>query len=168
MPRLFVAVWPPEDMLDAVARLARPPVDGVRWTSREQWHVTLRFLGSVDDPAAVVDALPRVGAGPVEARLGPAVGRFGNRVLHAPVSGLGELAEEVAAATAGIGQPPEDREFSGHVTLARVAKGARVDLGRLAGEAVSGRWTVRQVCLVESHLGPAGARYEVVASFGLS
>ena len=58
--------------------------------------------------------------------------------------------------------------FAGHLTLARVAKGARVDLARLAGEAVSGRWTVGEVCLVESHLSPAGARYEVVGSFPVS
>ena len=70
--------------------------------------------------------------------------------------------------TAGIGRPPEDREYAGHLTLARVAKGARVNLGRLAGEAVSGRWTVGEVCVVESHLSPAGARYEVLESVALS
>ena len=90
----------------------------------------------------------------MEAVLGPAVGRFGNRVLHVPVSGLGELAAGVVEATAGLGRPPEDRAFAGHLTLARVAEGARVDLRPLAGEAVAGRWTVEDVCLVESHLGP--------------
>jgi 2'-5' RNA ligase len=167
LPRLFVAVWPPDDVLDEVARLARPPVAGLRWTGREHWHVTLRFLGPVKDPSVVVEALRGVRAGPAEAVLGPAVGRFGNRVLHVPVSGLEAVAEEVVASTAGIGRPPEDREFSGHLTLARVAKGARVDLGPRAGDAVSGRWTVRRLCLVESRLSPAGARYEVLESVAL-
>ncbi len=161
MPRLFVAVWPPDRVLAALAGLSRPAVPGLRWTGREQWHVTLRFLGPVDDQRPVVDALRsvvartsmgRAGPGPVEAALGPAVGRFGNRVLHVPVSGLGDLAGRVVEATAGLGRPPEDRDFAGHLTLARVAKGARVDLRPLAGEEVSARWTVDEVCLVESHL----------------
>lgn len=171
MPRLFVAVWPPERVLDVVARLALPAeAPGLRWTGRHQWHVTLRFLGTVGEVEPVVEALrTAVADGPqgVVAELGPAVGRFGNRVLHVPVGGLGELAGRVVDATRRLGRPPEDREFSGHLTLARVAKGARVDLRPLAGEAVSEHWTVGEVGLVESHLAPTGSRYEVVERFPL-
>lgn len=170
MPRLFVAVWPPDDVLAVVAALARPAVPGLRWTGREQWHVTLRFLGSVPDVEPVADALRGIaggGSGP-DAGLGPVVGRFGNRVLHVPVSGLDDLAVRVVGATAGLGRPPEDRAFAGHLTLARVAKGARVDLRPLAGEAVSGRWKVDDVCLVESHLARSGSRYEVLERFPVS
>ena len=54
MPRLFVAVWPPDEVLDLIAALPRPEVEGLRWTTRDQWHVTLRFFGSVElAPAAV-------------------------------------------------------------------------------------------------------------------
>ena len=49
MPRLFVAVALPPDVLEIIEGLDRPPVEGLRWTDREQWHVTLRFLGAVDD-----------------------------------------------------------------------------------------------------------------------
>lgn len=167
-----MAVLPPERVLDAVAGLARPATPGLRWTAREQWHVTLRFLGAVDDAGPVVEALQGVAAGetaaPVEASLGPAVGRFGNRVLHVPVSGLDALAARVVEASAGCGRPPEGRGFAGHLTLARVAHDARVDLGPLAGGRVSERWTVAAVCLVESHLGPAGPRYEVLERFAVS
>ncbi|HVF15245.1 MAG TPA: RNA 2',3'-cyclic phosphodiesterase [Acidimicrobiales bacterium] len=178
--RLFVAVRPPERVLDVVAGLARPGVTGLRWTAREQWHVTLRFLGAVEEATPVVEALRWVadgrpgGSGPApEAELGPAVRRFGNRVLHLPVTGLDGLASRVLEATADMGRPAEDREFSGHVTLARVAKRTRVDLRQLAGEALPGpaewrRWTVRDVCLVESRLAPTGARYEVVERFPLA
>ncbi len=167
-----MAVWPPAEVLDAVAGLARPAVAGVRWTGREQWHVTLRFLGSVKEPSAVIDALREGmggvgGVGPVEAVMGPAVERLGHRVLHVPVSGLDAVAGTVVAATAMIGRPPERRQFAGHLTLARVAKGGRVDLDRLAGEAVSRRWTVGEVCLMESQLAPTGARYEVLERFPL-
>jgi 2'-5' RNA ligase len=165
--RLFVAVWPPAEVLDRVAALARPEVTGLRWTGPEQWHVTLRFMGRIDDVAVAADALGAARAGAAEAVLGPAVGRFGQRVLHVPVSGLEEVAEAVVTATASLGQPPEERPFAGHLTLARVARGARVDLRRLAGAPVTGRWPVREVCLVESRLSPAGARYQVLERVAL-
>ncbi|HEX2024659.1 MAG TPA: RNA 2',3'-cyclic phosphodiesterase [Acidimicrobiales bacterium] len=167
MPRLFVAVWPPDDVLDSVAALDRPDVPGLRWTRREQWHVTLRFLGRVETVDEAAKALATVRAAAATAVAGPAVGRFGQRVLHVPVAGLDEVAGAVIAATAAVGEPPEDRPFAGHLTLARVARGAKVDLRPLAGQPVAGRWEVSELCLVESHLSPRGARYEVVGRFPL-
>jgi 2'-5' RNA ligase len=98
----------------------------------------------------------------VTATLGPAVGRFGQRVLHVPVDGLDDVASTVIAATAHLGEPPDERPFSGHLTLARAAKHAKVDLRPLTGLPVQAAWEVDSVCLVESHLSPKGARYEVV------
>jgi 2'-5' RNA ligase len=169
-PRLFVAVWPPPDVVDQIAARARPTVIGLRWTGPDQWHVTLRFFGWVDDQAEVSAALAAAvsGLAPVEATVGPSVGRFGHRVLHVPVEGLGQLAAAVVTATAGLGKPPEDRAFSGHLTLARVGRGARVNLRALAGEPVNARWPVSDVTLVESRLSPAGARYEMVERFPLT
>ena len=167
MPRLFVAVWPPAAVLDVLAGLERPSLDGLRWTGRDQWHVTLRFLGRVEAVEEAVGALTALDAVPAEARVGPTVGRFGQRVLHVPVHGLDSVAGAVIAATTDVGEPPEDRTFAGHLTLARVARGARVDLRRLTGRPVAGSWTVDEVCLVESHLSSKGARYEVVGRFPL-
>jgi 2'-5' RNA ligase len=167
MARLFVAVVPPDDVLEQVAALPRPEREGLRWTGREQWHVTLRFLGRVDDVAAVAAALDETALPVAAAVLGPAVGRFGHRILHVPVAGLDALAATVVTATAGIGQPPEDRPFAGHLTLARVGKGRAIDLRPLAGQFVSGRWPVADVCLFESHLHPGGARHEVLQRFPL-
>ena len=56
--RLFVAVRPNEAVLDAVAGLARPERPGVRWTTQPQWHVTLRFLGGVDEGTTETDYDP--------------------------------------------------------------------------------------------------------------
>jgi len=162
-----VAVWPPDDVLDRVAAVDRPVVPGLRWTTRGQWHVTLRFLGPVDDVEAVVTALAGVEAPPATARLGPTVGRFGQRILHVPVAGLDAIAEAAIAATAGVGRPPEDRAFAGHLTLARVSRDASVDLRRLAGTPLDCTWDVEETCLVESRLSPAGARYEVLERFAL-
>jgi 2'-5' RNA ligase len=163
--RLFVAVVPPAEVLAHVAALPRPEVDGLRWTGPEQWHVTLRFLGRVDDVGAAERALQGVRASPTEAVLGPAIGRFGQRVLHVPVGGLDQVAAAVVAATADVGEPPEDRPFAAHLTLARsrARRGAPADLRTLAGAPVDARWTVTEVCLVESRLSSRGATYEVVA-----
>ena len=169
MARLFVAVWPPEEILERVAAVPRPDVEGLRWTQPHQWHVTLRFLGRVDEVDDAVASLSGMGAAePAEAELGPQVGHFGRRVLHVPVSGLDRLAGRVAAATAEVGEPPEDRPFAGHLTLARTSKSARVDLRRLAGGAIDGGWAVAELCLMESRVSAAGARYEEVRRFALT
>ena len=165
MPRLFVAVWPPEEVLDLLAALERPEVTGLRWTRRDQWHVTLRFLGGVPDPAPVVEALAGLHLLAADAVLGPAVDRFGRRIVHVPVAGLEAIAAGVVGATARLGQPPDDRPFHGHITLARVADRAKVDLRPLTGRAINAEWRVDAICLVESRLSPAGARYEVLERF---
>ena len=167
MPRLFVAVWPPAEVLDLIEALPRPERPGVRWTRRDQWHVTLRFLGPVDDPEPVIGALQGMDAGvaPVEAVLGPAVVRLGRGVVCVDVAGLDAVAAAVAEATTGFGKTPDDRPFHGHLTLARL-KGAGA--GGLLGADVAARWPVEEVHLVESRLHPKGARYESVAVVPLS
>jgi len=168
MPRLFVAVWPPDDVLDLVAGLERREVAGLRWTTRDQWHVTLRFLGQVADVEAVKAALSGLDAGAAAARLGPAVDRFGRRILHVPVAGLDGIATDVVRVTAALGTPPDDRPFRGHLTLARVGERSTVDLRAHAGALVSATWAVSEVSLVESRLSSHGARYGVVDRFPLT
>ena len=163
--RLFVAARPPADVLDALADLPRPAVPGIRWTTRDQWHVTLRFLGWMPEVDPAVEALRSLRAPVAEAVLGPAVAALGRAVLMAPVAGLERVAAEVVDATVGVGQPPEDRPFTGHVTLARAARGS---VRPLAGAPVAGRWSVDEVLLVRSHLSRAGARYEPVAAVPLT
>jgi len=166
---LFVAVWPPEDVVERLTSLDRPDRPGVRWTDRRQWHVTLRFLGRADVDQAG-RALRGVGApeAPVEAVMGPTVGHLGPRVLHVGVSGLDGLAATVTSATAGVGEPAEARPFVGHLTLARVARSARVDVDSLTGQPIAAAWPVTEVCLVESRLSSAGATYETVARRALT
>lgn len=155
-----MAVWPSEEVLDAIAALPRPKVPELRWTTRDQWHVTMRFLGSVDDVDAAVAAVRTIDAVACDVTVGPATGRFGKRILHVPTPGLEGVATATLAATAHIGEP-EPRPFHGHLTLART-RGRGTDLGKLAGTPISGGWRCEEVTLVASHLSPKGARYEVI------
>jgi 2'-5' RNA ligase len=167
VPRLFVAVWPPEDVLDLIASVPRPDVEGLRWTTPDQWHVTLRFFGNVglDEASAT---LSNASAPATTAVLGPETGRFAKRILHVPVAGLDGVAEAVVRATEKVGRPPEPRPFNGHLTLARAKDRRRgVDLRALVGAPLAATWPVSEVCLVESHLSPKGANYEVVENVSL-
>src|SRR5579863_962522 len=133
--RLFVAIGPPAAVLDELDALAGPLRVGrpdLRWTSREAWHVTLAFLGQVDEAAATrllrrlenaarrhqVFRLAFSGAGAF-----PAPDRA--NVLWSGISGdrgaLAHLAESVAAGASRAGAPPPDRgrRFQPHLTLAR-------------------------------------------------
>ena len=158
--RLFVAAWPPPSVVQDLARhVPRSPAAGVRWVPPENWHVTLRFLGSCD-PEAAAAALAAVEAPAAEAAVGPAVTTLG-RVLCLPVSGLDELAEAVRAATARVGQPPDPRPFTGHLTLARL-RNRRAAPG--AGARFSASFAVDEVLLVESDTRPDGAVYRAIGS----
>ncbi len=118
MPRLFVAVWPPEDVLRELVAVPRPAVDGLRWTKPGRLHVTLRFLGQCDE-AEVRAALAATRLPAARVTLGPRVKRLGRGVLMVPVQGLDDLAAAVEAAISQVGLPPADHPFTGHLTVAR-------------------------------------------------
>ena len=164
--RLFVAVRPPDAVLDELAALPRPQRTPARWTTRDQWHITLRFFGNVDDASAVIAALERAAAqsAPAEVTIGPRPGVLGRQVVYLPVAGLDELAEAVVHETADMGDPPPTRRFRGHLTLART-KGGIVDLSALT---LAATWTVGEIELIRSDLGGGPARYETLARFPLS
>jgi 2'-5' RNA ligase len=169
VPRLFVAVWPPPALVDQLQAMERPVRPGLRWTTLDQWHVTLRFLGSVDSgPEKQLRRLLKevaAGAQPADATAGPRPRGLGGAVWMLPVAGLEPLAEAVEEATRDLGRPPAGRPFRGHVTLAR-ARHPRGLAGVPAGP-MSARWTVDELTLVASTLRPDGARYDVVGRWPL-
>jgi RNA 2',3'-cyclic 3'-phosphodiesterase len=172
--RLFVAVSLPPDVIALVRALPRPPLASLRWTTEDQWHVTLRFLGEVEDPPAVADALKGVpdalaakGVEDVEAVLGAATAWFrGRQILHVPVAGLDAVAEAVTDATRAWGTPDEEHPFVGHLTLARVRRG-KVGPANLAGTPVAAEWSVSDIDLMSSTLGPGGSSYAMVTRIAL-
>ena len=124
--RLFVALSIP----DAVAQsllLIQGGVPGARWQSREQLHLTLRFIGEVNghEAAMLDDALAGIHAPAFEMHL-HAVGQFGNKQPHAlwaaarPNPALDHLQRKVDSAIRRVGQPQDQHKFTPHVTLARL------------------------------------------------
>jgi len=128
MPRLFVAVDLPERIRDDIGALCEA-IPGARWTPDAQLHITLRFIGEVDNVAAdrIDSALRTVAFTPFTLRLKstgffPPRGR--PRILWCGVAGnepLMELQKRTERAlTAKAGLPPEGRKFSPHITIARL------------------------------------------------
>ena len=186
--RLFVAVEASDAWREAALAmqraLPRDVRDVLRMVAPELMHLTLRFLGEVDEEQvpALRDALGEH-VPPVEVAL--SLGRaatFGpaNRtsVVHLHVEGdraaLDALVERVDRAVAeSLGVPREERAFNPHVTLARVTRHARTEERRRVAEAVRALappdpapMIARRVALVRSHLGPRGPRYEVLLGVG--
>ncbi len=161
MARLFIAVWPPEEVAAELAALHRKDQRGVRFVRPENWHITLRFLGEAD-PDEVIDTLNGTTLAPARARLGPAVDVIAERALVVPVDGLDALAGRVSERTGRIGQPQRKR-FIGHLTLARLKP--HVPMPRALGALVSAEFDVDEIALVQSRLDPQGARYETIETW---
>jgi len=143
---------------------------GVRFVDPSRWHVTLRFLGAVEEDDRLAEALEAgcaVFRGPVECRLGPGTGWFtGVRVLQLPAAGLDRLAATVRDATLPfVPDPPGEQPFNGHLTLAR-SKGRRLTvaaLGEMAGIPFEAAFAVEHVDLVASDTSKDGHLYTTLA-----
>jgi RNA 2',3'-cyclic 3'-phosphodiesterase len=167
LDRVFVAVWLPPVLTDRLRKLHRPAGPGLRWTTEDQWHVTLRFLGEVGSELDLRGALDAAAgrSPPVTATLGPGPRALGDRVWVLPVNGLDGLATAVQEATRELVPVTGRRPFRGHVTLARARRPGSFSGLPLAE--VGGAWIVDTLTLVGSHLHPDGARYEVIGTWAL-
>ena len=183
--RLFVAIDLPDDLAADVAAAQDRFGDrtGLRFTDPEQAHVTLAFLGEVDDGrvGAVEDALATAvadaGVDPFEATVG-GFGVFPSldyiSVVWAGVRrGTGEMTRLHAAVEdrlAPLGFEPDDHTFTPHVTLARMddARGKET-VQRVVREEdpTIGSFRVTEIRLKRSELTPDGPAYSTVARFPL-
>ena len=124
--RLFVALPIPRVVAQSIM-LIQGGVPGARWQTREQLHLTLRFIGEVDgrDAAMLDDALAGIEAPAFELQL-HGVGQFGNKQPHTLWAGvrrieaLEHLQRKVDTAIRRVGQPQDAHKFTPHVTLARL------------------------------------------------
>jgi len=187
--RLFIAIAIPEGVKAKIEgaqeelRRALPDCNA-RWTRPEQFHLTLRVLGEVEESR--VDALGEGiraachGFTPLHLRV-EGVGCFPDlrrpRVLWTGVRDeagqLLRLQEAVTLVTRDFTSEQKEEHFTGHVTLARF-KGIRPTEAKALGSAVSaiadrlfGEWTAHRIELMRSELLPQGARHTTLAAIAL-
>ena len=178
MIRLFVALALPEGHRQQLSRLCHGVRDA-RWVRHENYHLTLRFIGEVEEPrlAEIAVALGRVKSEPFTLTLS-GIGHFQNgrriRSLWAgtePCDALGQLQNRIDAALRHADLPPDGRRFTPHVTLARLKSGTAQQVGSWIETNSLFRANpipVDHFVLFESYLSHTGAIYSPVAAFPLT
>ncbi|MGB0681193.1 MAG: RNA 2',3'-cyclic phosphodiesterase [Magnetovibrionaceae bacterium] len=176
--RLFLGLGLPERITERLQAL-QAGLGNVRWVKPHNMHITLRFFGEVEGPAAedLHHALGALSA-PAFALTLEGAGHFGsNRQVRAvwagvqPQPALDHLQAKCERLAQMTGFAPETRKFTPHVTLAWT-KGAR---GLRLGPWLEGaqgllteRFDVSEMTLYRSHLSASGADYEVLETYPLS
>lgn len=174
--RLFVAVELPDEIKDELDRLAaslRGAAPHAKWVPRDNFHLTLSFLGEVAEErlSELEDAIAPVASAArgIRARLG-AIGAFPSprrgRVLWAALDAEPGRLEEVAAKTAEalepLGFPPETRPWTAHVTLARFRVPEPVS-SLLEPPVAPLAFELEGLTIFRSRLARPAPRYEVVS-----
>jgi 2'-5' RNA ligase len=184
--RLFVAVDLGDHVRRAASTASRQIADRIRqldvrarigWVAEANLHLTLRFIGEVDEPtgAAVRDVMvPPLDHEPFELGIAGAGAFPPHGDLRTIWLGVSTGAAELAAVSrtveqrmVSVGLPPERRAFTAHLTIGRVkdigrgqAAGVRRALVAVVEEEV--RCRVGLVTLYRSRLTPRGAEYEAL------
>ena len=188
--RLFIAVSVPEEIKNEIekaqAELRRAaPEARVRWTTRQQFHLTLKFLGGVEAERceALSQALRGAVRGFTPMRLrAEKTGFFPDnrfpRVVWVGVSDatgqLLRLQRAVEDAVRDFTAEKPEAGFAGHVTLGRIKGIRRPEAEALAraaavmGDRLFGEWPAAEIEIIRSELTPKGARYTCLAAVPLA
>lgn len=176
MPRLFTALEVPPHVAESLARL-RGGLSGARWIDVENYHLTLRFIGDVDDAFArdAANALSFIQRPEVTVTLDQLVSFGGGRpraiVARArPDAALMDLQAEQEKLLRRIGAPPEARKYSPHVTLARLRGTSAASVAAYLG--ARGyfppiKFTAERFVLYSSRDSVGGGPYVVEAEYPL-
>ena len=177
MPRLFVAIDFPE-AVDRLLKALCSGLPGARWLPAGQFHLTLRFIGTVDGGvfADIARGLCDVACPAFSLKL-DGVGHFPPRgrprVLWAGVEAdkaLARLHGQIENRLRHMGIEPEGRKFAPHITLARL-KGTPVrrlgDYIVAHGDFITETIRVSEFHLYSSILGAKGALHVIEASYPL-
>ncbi len=178
MIRLFIAIDIPEDIRILMCGMGAS-IPGARPVPTEQLHLTLKFIGDVENSILpdIREALATIGKAPFPMCL-KGVGHFpprGNpKVLWAGVTPLSEitlLRNRIEKALANIGIPRESRKFSPHITLARLKSSPLNRVTQfLAGNSLfeTPLFTINTFHLYSSTLSPRGATHTLLESYPLT
>ena len=177
MPRLFTGLEIPAEVGQSLAMM-RGGLPGARWIDPENYHLTLRFIGDIDDALAreIAGMLGRVQRGSFELRL-DGLSSFGGRKPRAvvapatPVAALMELQAEQERLLQRLGLDPDGRKFTPHVTLARLRDSSSqqvADYLAARGHYRSAYFQVSRFVLFSSRASVGGGPYVVEADYPLA
>ena len=177
MPRLFTALELPADIVFSLS-LLRGGLPGARWIDAENFHITLRFIGDVDERTAddVASSLDQVSRPCFSVELN-GLGAFGGRKPHSVWAGvamtpeLAELQADLERRMQRLGLPPERRKFAPHVTLARVRGATQADVAHYLaqrGDFRSPLFPVGRFVLLSSRASRGGGPYIVEEAYPLA
>jgi RNA 2',3'-cyclic 3'-phosphodiesterase len=173
MLRLFVGIALPPELKLRLSILCSG-VPGARWADPGNYHLTLRFIGEVDEGLAgdIDAALAQLRAPRFDVSLA-GVGHFGDRMLWVGVEknpALVHLRDKVESVLVRLGLPPETRRYAPHVTLARLRNANLAKLQSFIEANALFRadaFRVERFSLVASYQTKSGALYEDQADYTL-
>lgn len=177
MLRLFVGL-PIPVLLRQRMLVMQGGIDGARWTERENFHITLTFIGNVDEQKAedIDDALSGVRTERFNLRL-KGTGSFAQgkfpKILWIGVEQnevLGRLKEKIDRALESYGVPFEKRKYVPHVTLARFNKVEEVKVAEFMQQHnlfSTEEFEVDAFILYRSHQTKNGSVYEALQEYPL-
>ncbi len=176
MIRLFLALEIPERVRERLAALGGG-VPGARWMSDDQLHLTLRFIGEVDENVAhdIDDTLVGLRAPGFTLEFA-GVGEFGSKTPRAlwagvrPNDALMHLQRKIETVLQRIGLPAEERKFTPHVTLARLRAASCAGVAEYLsarGYFLSRRFEAKRFVLFSSRASIGGGPYVVEAAYPL-
>jgi 2'-5' RNA ligase len=184
--RAFIAIALPPDIQECLQLVSTNLKEqlgekAVRWVPVENIHLTLKFLGDVS--VANLDVLKEIISAEAASHkpMEFSVGRLGAfpkarrpRVIWVGVEAPSELfalQRGIEARTTRVGYPPDERDFSPHLTLGRVTRTASPGEVRKIGDVLSsssvgflGAARVQTLHLFKSDLQPSGAVYSKMFS----
>jgi 2'-5' RNA ligase len=173
MLRLFVGIALPPELKLRLSLLAAG-LPGARWVDPGNYHLTVRFIGEVDEGTAsdIDAALASLQVPRFSVELA-GIGHFGTRMLWVGVArnpALVHLHDKVESALSRLGLGPEERRYAPHVSLARLKETPASRLQAYLGEHALFRaepFAVDRFSLVASYLTKSGAIYEDQADYRL-
>jgi len=186
--RCFIAIDIPEtirtalgDLQQQLQKKADIKKGDAKWVKPDSIHLTLKFLGEIKDEqvADVCNVVKDVAGRHESFELSiESVGCFGGKSARVLWVGTGEgsenllqLQKDLQQQLALAGWPPEEREFTGHLTLCRVKDSkAGLKLAQMAEnykELKLGTISADSLCVYQSQLRPPGPIYTVLGNYKL-
>jgi|CXWL01.1.fsa_nt_gi 2'-5' RNA ligase len=182
--RLFIA-FPLSDevkteLTSSIEQLSRS-VSGVKWVSKENLHLTIRFLGEseTNEVPKIQRLLRDISSAykPVRGKLGAKLGAFPTlarpRVVWASVFAdpqiTSSITNDIEDGVQELGFQAELKKWTPHITIGRVKEGVRIEKEPIEQVILKkADILLDTIVLFESRLSPSGPTYHKVSEHTLS